>query len=163
MHRPGAAPVLVHRAAAEAAEELLRRAWVVAVIGEFTVVGIQPTIPDGERLLGLGCVKGTPILAGVSHGHPSCYKTASGEVHDTDKIMGSGIGLTFSGGVFTDAKGQQYHGFVCSPPPPLAAEGVHKILVWRRVGDPASRPAIVSVEKKYEAYSTPAAEAAAFD
>jgi len=56
-----------------------------------------------------------------------------------------------------------YHGFVCNPPPSLAAEGVRKILVWRREGDPARRPAIVSVEKDEDFSGPPAAEEAAFD
>jgi len=145
------------------AEELLRRAWVkVTAASSIAIIGIQPTIPDGERLLGLGSVKGTPILAGVSHGYPTCYKTASGGVYDTRGIMGDNLGLSFSDGVFTDAEGQRYHGFVCSPPSALAAVGAHKVLVWRREGDPARRPAIVQVVKD-EDFSPPAAEEAEFD
>ena len=64
-------------------------------------------------------------------------KTASGEVHDMRVNMGANYGLSFSDGVFAHADGQQYHGFVCNPPPMLATEGALQILVWRRVGDSA--------------------------
>ena len=133
------------------AEELLRRAWVRTTVSQkeggspsFGIRGIQPTIPEGKRLLGLGTIKGTPMLAS-SRGTPTCYKTASGEVHDTRMNMGSQFGLSFSDGVFADIQGQRYHGFVCNPPPLLADAGALLIEVYRRVGDPSGLPAIVSV------------------
>ena len=133
-------------------EELMRRAWVRATASfkelgtpNFGITGIQQTIPEGKRLLGLGTIKGTPILANSYSGNPTCYKTASGEVHDTRKIMGSGDGLSFSDGVFANAEGQKYHGFVCNPPPLLADAGSLLIEVYQRVGDPSGLPAIVSV------------------
>lgn len=155
------------------AAELLRRAWLtVGGTGSFGIAGIQPTIPDGERLLGLGRVEGTPILP-HPRGNPSCYKTASGEVHTccsktasgkAHRVnMGGADGLTFANGMFTDAEGQKYHGFVCNSPLWLAWEGVHKLLVWRREGDPASRPAIVAAVTDRVFYGPDAAQEAAFD
>ena len=164
------------------AEELLRMAWVRCAAffkgggyPSYAINGIQPTIPEGKRLLGLGAIEGTPILAD-SDGDPCSYKTASGGVHDTDVIMGSNLGLSFSkdgpwwarkrNGVFAGADGQRYRGFVCNPPPMLAAEGALKILVWRREGDPARLPAIVGVilGSRYSHFAgPPAAQDAAFD
>ena len=130
----------------------------------FPISGIQPTIPEGKRLLGLGTIKGTPILADSYNGQPTCYKTASGEVHDTRKLMGPDVGLSFSDGVFADAEGQQYHGFVCNPPPLLADAGALQIQVYRRVGDPSGLPAIVSVGLDPDTEGgPPAAEEVAFD
>ena len=133
-------------------EELMCRAWVRTTTSSkdqgfawFGIEGIQPTIPEGKRLLGLGTIKGTPMLADSRTGNPIYYKTASGEVHDTYSIMGSADGLSFSDGVFADVEGQRYHGFVCNAPPLLADEGALLINVFRRVGDPSGLPAIVSV------------------
>ena len=40
--------------------EVMRRAWVgAAIAGSFTIVGIQPSIAEGTRLLGLGELRGT--------------------------------------------------------------------------------------------------------
>ena len=73
-------------------------------------------------------------------------------------------GLSFSDGVFSGPDGQRYAGYVCNPPPMLAAEGALKVLVWRRVGDPARLPAIVSVDlDSCYAGAPPAAREAAFD
>ena len=109
--------------------------------------------------------EGTPILADPNYGEPRCYKTASGEVHNTVLIQGYEVGLTFSDGVFTDAKGQEYHGFACDPPPSLAAKGARKIWVYRRVGDPSGLPALVSVGLRADQGfdGPPAAEEVAFD
>ena len=94
--------ILASRCGAEmGVEELLRRAWVRATASQkqggfpgFAIRGIQPTIPEGKRLLGLGTIKGTPILVNSYLGNPTCYKTASGEVHDTRMRMGAGVGLS---------------------------------------------------------------------
>ena len=59
-------------------------------------------IPEGRRLLGLGALEGTPLLADWQN-YLSCYKTASGEVHETYGIMGAENGLSYSNGEFADA------------------------------------------------------------
>ena len=149
------------------AVELLRMAWVRATTffkersPGFAINGIQKSIPEGKRLLGLGTIKGTPILAASDS--PSCYKTASGEVHDLNIHLGRGFGLSFSDGVFAHAGGQQYHGFLCQPPPMLADKGAHLIQVYRRVEDPASQPAIVYVMLGSQYSCPPAAQEVAFD
>ena len=149
----------------------MRRAWVRETASSkeqgfagFAIRGIQPTIPEGKRLLGLlGTIKGTPMLADRD-GDPCRYKTASGKVHDMRTLMGGTVGLSFSDGVFADAEGQRYHGFVCNPPPLLADAGALLIQVWRRVGDPSGLPAIVVVGLKGQSYEgPPAAEEVAFD
>ena len=98
-----------------------------------------------------------------SNGDPMCYKTALGGVHDTKVVLGDNKGLSFSDGVFGGPDGQRYHGFVCNPPPMLAAEGARKILVWRRVGDPGRLPALVYVALESCYVGPPAAQEAAFD
>ena len=150
------------------AVELLRMAWVRATTffkerrPGFAINGIQKTIPEGKRLLGLGTIKGTPILA-ATNGKPSCYKTASGGVHDLNLHLGRGFGLSFSDGVFAHADGQQYHGFLCHPPPMLADKGAVLIEVYRRVEDPASLPAIIYVALGSHYSGPPAAQEVAFD
>ena len=129
----------------------------------YAITGIQPTIPEGRRLLGLGRIEGTPILANSYNGDATCYLTASGEVHDARMRIGRHLGLSFSDGVFVHTDGEQYHGFVCNPPPMLAAAGALKIEVWRRVGDPVNLPAIVFVTLQSAFAGQPAAQDAAFD
>ena len=147
--------------------KLMEKAWVGAARNlkekgapGFGVLGIQPTITEGQRLFGLGELRGTPILED-ENGHPGCYKTGDGAIHDIEMDFGSNLGLSYAAGEFADADGIKYHGFVCAVPPLLAAEGVLSMVVFRRVRDPPSRPAIVGamLQENKTGFPAPAEEA----
>ena len=135
------------------AKEMLQQAWVHAVrvssrSGIVVSIGaIDPSIPEGKRLMGLGAVQGTPIIED-DDGQPTSYKTADGKEYDTKYLLGKNINLSYRHEKFYNEQGQSFRGFVCNTPSFIAEKTGTHLLIFCTVSEEAEQQAKKQAKKK---------------